>query len=52
MKVIQRFASVLLLLAAATGGNAANADIFARTNLVAWCIVPFDAKKRGPWARA
>ncbi len=22
--------------------------IFARDNLVAWCIVPFDAKKRGP----
>ena len=23
-------------------------SIFARENLVAWCIVPFDAKKRGP----
>jgi hypothetical protein len=28
------------------------AGLFARTNLVAWCIVPFDAKKRGPEARA
>lgn len=27
-------------------------DIFARGNLVAWCIVPFDGKKRGPEARA
>ena len=27
-------------------------DIFARENLVAWCIVPFDAKKRGPEERA
>lgn len=27
-------------------------DLFARENLVAWCIVPFDAKKRGPEARA
>lgn len=27
-------------------------ELFARTNLVAWCIVPFDAKKRGPEARA
>jgi sugar phosphate isomerase/epimerase len=27
-------------------------DLFARTNLVAWCIVPFDAKKRGPEERA
>jgi sugar phosphate isomerase/epimerase len=28
------------------------ADLFARDNLVAWCIVPFDAKKRGPEERA
>lgn len=27
-------------------------DLFARSNLVAWCIVPFDAKKRGPEERA
>ena len=27
-------------------------DLFARTNLLAWCIVPFDAKKRGPEERA
>lgn len=27
-------------------------SIFARSNLVAWCIVPFDAKKRGPEERA
>lgn len=26
--------------------------LFDRTNLVAWCIVPFDAKKRGPEERA
>ncbi len=26
-------------------------DLFARNNLVAWCIVPFDAKKRGPAER-
>jgi sugar phosphate isomerase/epimerase len=29
-----------------------NLGLFARTNLVAWCIVPFDAKKRGPEERA
>jgi sugar phosphate isomerase/epimerase len=34
--------------AAETGGYA----LFARTNLVSWCIVPFDAKKRGPEERA
>jgi sugar phosphate isomerase/epimerase len=27
-------------------------DIFAKENLAAWCIVPFDAKKRGPKERA
>ncbi|MFP6765009.1 MAG: DUF6797 domain-containing protein, partial [Planctomycetaceae bacterium] len=26
--------------------------VFARDNLVAWCIVPFDGKKRGPAERA
>jgi hypothetical protein len=26
--------------------------LFVRENLVAWCIVPFDAKKRGPEERA
>ena len=26
--------------------------IFAKDNLVAWCIVPFDAKNRGPAERA
>src|SRR5262245_56447198 len=26
-------------------------DIYAQDNLVAWCIVPFDAKKRGPVER-
>ncbi len=28
------------------------ADLFAEENLMAWCIVPFDAKKRGPEERA
>ncbi|HMF16334.1 MAG TPA: DUF6797 domain-containing protein, partial [Gemmataceae bacterium] len=27
-------------------------SLFARDNLVAWCIVPFDARKRGPEERA
>jgi len=27
-------------------------QLFARSNLMAWCIVPFDAKKRGPEERA
>ncbi len=43
------FASVLR---AAERPAAAGYSLFARTNLVAWCIVPFDAKKRGPEDRA
>ncbi|MEC3879181.1 sugar phosphate isomerase/epimerase family protein [Parapedobacter sp. 10938] len=27
-------------------------DVFAKQNLVAWCVVPFDAKQRGPEERA
>ncbi|MBI3414543.1 MAG: TIM barrel protein [Verrucomicrobia bacterium] len=32
--------------------TAPGSNLFARTNLIAWCIVPFDAQKRGPEARA
>ena len=44
-----------LLSAALIGAplHAAEGDaLFAKENLVAWCIVPFDAKKRGPEERA
>ncbi len=34
------------------GGNVAPAHLFDRDNLIAWCVVPFDGKKRGPEARA
>jgi len=51
--------SAVLLVALACGTNVPSfaADLpatglFAKTNLVAWCIVPFDAKKRGPEERA
>lgn len=30
----------------------AKSSLFARDNLIAWCIVPFDAKRRGPEERA
>jgi sugar phosphate isomerase/epimerase len=47
----------LLILAAACAIALAAAArktprIFSRDNLVAWCIVPFDAKQRGPAERA
>jgi len=44
----------LFLVAVTLGATAARAEIpanFQRENLVAWCIVPFDAKKRGPAER-
>src|SRR5688572_17287176 len=43
---------VMAAVLTATFGIIAQPAIFARTNLVAWCIVPFDAKKRGPDERA
>src|ERR1051326_4081917 len=36
---------------AQTAGSKGTSDLFARDNLVAWCIVPFDSKKRGPVER-
>lgn len=33
-------------------GPSARTDVFRRDNLIAWCIVPFDAQQRGPEARA
>src|SRR2546426_11712460 len=33
-------------------GTKAKDSLFATKNLFAWCIVPFDAKKRGPEVRA
>ncbi len=57
-----RSVKVWLWIAAALGlllgwspdvaAEADNAELFNRDNLVAWCVVPFDAKKRGPEARA
>ncbi|MSQ93273.1 MAG: sugar phosphate isomerase/epimerase [Gemmataceae bacterium] len=45
-----------LLVASASFHEAQEPDagkkLFARDNLVAWCIVPFDGKKRGPEERA
>ncbi len=38
----------LLMTAVASAAD----SLFSRDNLVAWCIVPFDSKKRGPEERA
>ena len=48
-------ALMLTLLVASSALPVAGADrpsIFAKDNLVAWCIVPFDAANRGPEERA
>jgi sugar phosphate isomerase/epimerase len=42
----------LFLFACLPTAWSADYQIFARTNLMAWCIVPFDAKKRGSEERA
>ena len=48
MKNVLLFSSLFWVLAF----QAQAADNFAKRQLVAWCIVPFDAKKRGPAERA
>ena len=44
------FLRLILLLCLTT--NVIAADLFDKANLAAWCIVPFDAKKRTPEQRA
>jgi hypothetical protein len=56
MNFIPRFFVTTLCLAIFVSSSqtfaAGPPAVFARTNLLAWCIVPFDAKKRGPEERA
>ncbi len=47
-----KLVSLSLLLMASLCAPLAAADLFDKQNLAAWCIVPFDAAKRGPEARA
>ena len=42
----------LMATARARGDQPTGTGLFARDNLIAWCIVPFDAKQRGPEDRA
>lgn len=44
--------SVLTAAGLVSVGVRADDNLFVRSNLVAWCIVPFDAQQRGPEARA
>jgi hypothetical protein len=45
-------AALSALLIAAVHAAPAAPDLWARDHLAAWCIVPYDAAKRGPEARA
>lgn len=44
--------ALLAIVWATASGFASEYQLFARSNLVAWCIVPFDAKKRSSEERA
>ncbi len=43
---------ILVITPCAPADEIRPASVFAKDNLVAWCIVPFDAAKRGPDQRA
>src|SRR5687768_17366123 len=49
VKVLLLALAAICLVSSASTSRAQ--ELFARSNLVAWCIVPFDAKKRGPKER-
>src|SRR5258706_20340 len=49
---IKRIFIPLIVLALLLSRRASAADVFARDNLVVWCIVPFDSQKRTPRQRA
>jgi sugar phosphate isomerase/epimerase len=44
--------AVAAAVSAAAWSERAETGLFSKNNLVAWCIVPYDAKKRGPEERA
>lgn len=50
--LMKRACLFLLAVSAGVVSHATEADLWHRDNLVAWCIVPYDAKKRGPEPRA
>jgi azurin/sugar phosphate isomerase/epimerase len=51
---MSRYLLILILILSVPSVDSAgqSADLFDKPNLAAWCIVPFDAQKRGPEERA
>lgn len=52
MLLLGVWACVGIIRPAQAGEPIAEGGVFAKTNLVAWCIVPFDTQKRNPQQRA
>lgn len=52
MKPSSILTTVTLAISPLAAAPATGRDLLARENLTAWCVVPFDAKKRGPEERA
>jgi sugar phosphate isomerase/epimerase len=50
--IVLLFLSVMIVLGACTSRDKPERELFAKENLVAWCIVPFDARNRNPEERA
>ncbi len=50
--LITTFVMAISIVAARAEEGTRQASVFAKGNLVAWCIVPFDASQRSPEARA
>jgi hypothetical protein len=51
-RLLSLMCAVVLLGTVATAADPPSRSIFAKSNLAAWCIVPFDASRRGPVERA
>lgn len=51
-RIIATLTVAILALLALPSAKAEEPAVFSRSNLVAWCIVPFDGKNRGPAERA
>ena len=52
VKSSRLFLAAILVFALQASAAQPGGGLFETDNLVAWCVVPFDAKKRGPEERA
>jgi sugar phosphate isomerase/epimerase len=51
-KLVFHALALILLVSCATKETGENKLLYARSNLMAWCVVPFDSLERGPRERA